>query len=112
MNLTLIVLILTSVTYSAGSYWEFADNHLASGFPAAGRPLVDLRLPPEVDHIDAAFVWGYNRRAYLVSGYAYWRMADDGRSVVTHDYPRDMTIWAGVPIPLSDAFSYTDGKYI
>lgn len=94
-------------------YWELSGNTLVTGFPLEGRPLTALGLPSEVDHIDAAFVWGYNGRIYLVSGYAYWKMEFDGRTVVQHDYPRDMSLWAGVPIPLDDAVTmpYPDGQH-
>lgn len=76
---------------------------MVTGFPPDGRPLSDMGLPAGVDRIDAAFVWGYNGRVYLVSGYAYWKMETDGRAVVRDDYPRDMSMWGGVPIPLDDA---------
>ena len=74
-----------------------------------GRPITELGIPDDVDHIDAAFVWGYNKKTYFISGDMYWRYNEETRTVA-YDYPRDMSMWSGVPIPVSAAFQYWDGK--
>jgi len=102
------------LTLAAGAhYWELTgtERHAVSG-----RPLTDAGLPWDVDRVDAAFVWGHNRRAYVISGSMYWKLvADAGRTLVeAHTYPRDMSMWAGVPIPVDGALTYTNGtaRYI
>lgn len=97
------------IFFIGGRYWEFSGNHLSSHFPHAGRPIKDFGLPEDIDHIDAAFVWGHNRRTYLITGHMYWKLNDTGRGIETYSYPRDMSMWGGVPVPVDAAFTYTDG---
>ena len=80
-------------------------------YPVSGRPLTDAGLPDDIDHFDAAFVWGHNRRAYVISGSMYWKLvAEPDRTLVeSHTYPRDMSMWAGVPIPVDGALTYNNG---
>jgi len=89
-------------------YWELTGSER---YPVAGRPLTDAGLPWDVDRLDASFVWAHNRRAYVISGSMYWKLvADPGRTLVeAHTYPRDMSMWAGVPIPVDGALTYTNG---
>jgi len=84
----------------------FNSVSLAPGYP---KPLTSLGLPPTLTHIDAAFVWGHNNRTYLTSGTLYWRI-DENTGKVELDYPRDMSIWAGVGYNIDAAFQYTNGK--
>ena len=89
-------------------YWELTGHER---YPVAGRPLTDAGLPGDIERFDAAFVWGHNRRAYVISGTMYWKLvADPGRTLVeAHTYPRDMSMWSGVPIPVDGALTYTNG---
>lgn len=77
-----------------------------SGFP---KPLTALGLPPSLDRIDAAMVWGYNSKTYFFSGRQYWRF-DEEIQHTELDYPRDMVIWKGVPYNIDAAFQWKDGK--
>ncbi len=77
--------------------------------PSYPKPLTSLGLPPFLDHIDAAMVWGYNSKTYFFSGTMYWRF-DDETGRVELDYPRDMSIWKGVSYDIDDAFQWKDGK--
>jgi hypothetical protein len=90
-------------------YWELIGNHLVTHFPSAGRPISDFGLPKDIDHIDAAFVWGHNQRIYLITGHMYWKLNDTGHGIETYSYPRDMSMWGGVPVPVDSAFTTTDG---
>lgn len=73
------------------------------------QPLTSLGLPHSLDHIDAAFVWGHNNRTYLFSDTLYWGLdRDTGR--VELDYPRDLSIWAGIGYNIDAAFQYTNRK--
>ncbi|KAL7735772.1 hypothetical protein ACLKA6_017779, partial [Drosophila palustris] len=87
-------------------YYVFDSVTLAPGYP---QPLTSLGLPPTLTHIDAAFVWGHNNRTYLTSGTLYWRI-DEYTGKVELDYPRDMSIWAGVGYNIDAAFQYKNGK--
>ncbi|GFR61642.1 matrix metalloproteinase [Elysia marginata] len=95
--------------FSGNRYWVFNSNRAAKGTTAQGRPLTDFNIPEDVKKIDAAFVWGYNLRTYLVSGDMYWKM-DENNRFVEYDYPRDMGTWRGVPVPLDAAFQDVNGK--
>jgi hypothetical protein len=74
------------------------------------RNLSHLGLPSHVTHIDAAFLWSFNRQAYLVSANLYWALDERWNRVNTYDYPRDMTMWQGIDIPLDDAFVDLTGQ--
>ncbi|XP_055861397.1 matrix metalloproteinase-2-like isoform X2 [Biomphalaria glabrata] len=97
------------VFFSGDRYWVFNGNHRTNNFPQEGRPLTEFNIPADVKNIDAAFVWGYNMRTYLVSGDMYWKM-NDNNTFVEYDYPRDMRTWKGVPVPVDAAFKDLDGK--
>ena len=51
-------------------YYVFDGNRLDRNYP---KSLVHLGLPPTLDKIDAAFVWGYNKQTYLFAGEYFWR---------------------------------------
>ncbi|XP_035222982.1 matrix metalloproteinase-2-like [Stegodyphus dumicola] len=93
------------VFFSGQQYWLFNGNSKAPGYP---RPLTDLGLPPDLKRIDAAMVWGYNGKTYLFAGTEYWRY-DEAEGRVELDYPRDMSMWRGVPYHIDAAFQHTDG---
>ena len=78
-------------------------------FPIEGRPITELGIPNDIERIDAAFVWGHNKKTYLISGRMYWRYNEDD-GYVEYGYPRDMSIWSRVQIPVSSAFQYLDGE--
>ena len=44
-----------------------------------------------------------------ISGDKYWRF-DDAVGRVELDYPRDISMWRGVPSDVDAAFQYIDGK--
>lgn len=89
----------------------FNANHLVNQFPTEGRPITEFNIPSDVKSINAAFVWGYNTRTYLVSGDMYWKM-NENNTFVEYDYPRDMGTWKGVPVPLDAAFKDLTGGLI
>ena len=89
----------------------FNGNNLDTNFTSVGRPLTDFGLPRDLKKVDAVFVWGHNKKTYIISGHMYWRYNEYlGR--VDYGYPRDMSMWEGVPIPVDAAFQDSDGKYI
>ncbi|XP_071094306.1 matrix metalloproteinase-17-like [Haliotis cracherodii] len=97
------------VFFSGDKHWVFNANYLEAGYPKEGRPITELGIPPDVKKIDTVFVWGFNKRTYLVSGDMYWKL-DENNTYVEYDYPRDMSIWRGIPIPIDAAFQYWDKK--
>lgn len=50
-------------------------------------------------------VWGHNGRTYLFSGSRYWRL-DDAQEKVEVDYPRDMSVWRGIPHNIDAVFQW------
>ncbi|KAK6191523.1 hypothetical protein SNE40_003188 [Patella caerulea] len=97
------------VFFAGDKYWVFNANYLVSSFPTEGRPITEFGIPPDVKKIDTVFVWGFNNRTYLVSGDMYWKL-DQNNTYVEYDYPRDMSIWRGVPVPVDAAFRHSNGK--
>lgn len=72
-------------------------------------PLTNLGLPDTLEKIDGALVWSWNGKTYLFSGTMYWRF-DEEAEYIELDYPRDMSMWKGVPNAIDAAFQYTDRK--
>ncbi|OWF41146.1 matrix metalloproteinase-2-like [Mizuhopecten yessoensis] len=89
-------------------YWVYNSNSPVARFPPEGRPITEFGIPPDVKKIDAAFVWSYNSRTYLISGDMYWKLNTENNHIEM-DYPRDMSIWRDVPVPVSTAFQYKTG---
>ena len=102
--------MISSISRVSGDrYWIYNANRMVTGFPREGRPITEFGIPADVKHIDTVFTWGFNKRTYFVSGDMYWKL-DENNTYVEYDYPRDMSIWRGVPVPLDAAFQYWDGE--
>ncbi|XP_053375435.1 matrix metalloproteinase-2-like [Mercenaria mercenaria] len=97
------------VFFKGDRFWMFSSNHMVSNFPKEGRRLTELGIDKEVKKIDAVYVWAYNKRTYLVTGDMYWKL-NSKDDYIEYDYPRDMSIWRNVPVPLDSAFQHWDGK--
>lgn len=98
--------------FSGRQYWIFEDNRISIELDGSTYPrnISTLGLPSHIHQIDAAFLWSYNRQAYLVSSNLYWALDERWNRVNTYDYPRDMTMWQGIDIPLDDAFVDLSGS--
>ncbi|XP_042364162.1 matrix metalloproteinase-17 isoform X2 [Plectropomus leopardus] len=96
-------------------YWVFKDTVAMSGYP---RPLSEwgmrTRSGQLVERVDAAFIWAHNGKTYLFSSGEFWRF-DEGRrgEQVTRQlepgYPRDNSLWGGVPTHMDDIISWGEG---
>ncbi|XP_029383232.1 matrix metalloproteinase-25 [Echeneis naucrates] len=96
-------------------YWVFKDTQAMSGYP---RPLSDWGMRTErtalVDRVDAAFVWAHNGKTYLFSGGKFWRFDESrkGEQLPREPepgYPRDNSLWSGVPTHMDDIISWGEG---
>lgn len=87
--------------FAGRQYWVFTANRLHQG----PLPLTTLGLPSNLASVDAVTDWGHNGRAFLFSGSIYWRL-DEAEERAELDYPRDMTVWRGVPLHLDGAFTW------
>lgn len=94
------------VFFVANHYYILNGNSQLDEGPI---PLTRLGLPAELERVDAAFIWGWNDKTYFFSDTMYWRF-DEEIHHVELDYPRDISIWNGVPYQLDAAFQFTDGK--
>lgn len=93
------------VIFIGKQYWIYPNNDQGRG----PFPLTDLGLPANLEKLDAAFVWGHNGKTYFFSGTMYWRF-DEETGKVELDYPRDMSMWKGVPYNIDAVFQHTNGK--
>ncbi|GAB1861325.1 Matrix metalloproteinase-2-like [Camponotus japonicus] len=87
-------------------YYVFDAISLEAGYP---KPLTNLGLPASLEKIDGAMVWGHNGRTYFFSGSMYWRF-DESVNYVELDYPRDMSMFAGVGNDIDAVFQWKNGK--
>lgn len=44
---------------------------MVSGFPLEGKRITELGIDKNVKKIDAVFIWGYNKRTYLVRQFVF-----------------------------------------
>lgn len=103
------------VFFIGSQYWVFKDTVAMSGYP---RPLSDWGMRTKkgkaVDRVDAAFIWDHNGKTYLFSQGEYWRFTevrkDQGSNrQLDADFPRDSSIWKGVPTDMDDIISWGEG---
>ncbi|XP_034085136.1 matrix metalloproteinase-17-like isoform X2 [Gymnodraco acuticeps] len=59
--------------------------------------------------IDAAFVWLHNEKTYFFKDNLYWRY-DDHLRRMDLGYPKDSSLWKGLPPQLDDAIRWSDGS--
>ena len=78
-------------------------------FPKAGRMISELGIDENVKKVDGVFVWGFNKRTYIITGDMYWKL-NVKEDFIEYDYPRDMSIWRNIPVPVDSAFRHWDGK--
>ncbi len=52
-----------------------------------------------------------NLKLDLHLGDMYWRY-NEFTGHMDYDYPRDMKMWKGVPLPVDSAFQFWDGQYM
>lgn len=86
-------------------YWLFKDNIVEEGYP---RPISDFGLPLD-GPVDAAFVWLHNDKTYFFRDGRYWRY-DDRLRRMDPGYPKDSSLWKGLPPHLDDAMRWSDGE--
>lgn len=96
---------------SGNRYWIYDGNSLSNGHPRSGKPITDFGIPQDIEKIDAVFVWGFNKRIYLISNDMYWKFKESDE-YIEPDYPRDMSIWKNVPIPVDTAFKFQGQSHI
>uniref|UniRef100_A0A3Q3XL59 Matrix metalloproteinase-17 n=1 Tax=Mola mola TaxID=94237 RepID=A0A3Q3XL59_MOLML len=92
------------VFFKGVKYWVFKDNIVEEGYP---RPTSDFGLPSE--GVDAAFVWLHNHKTYFFKDNRYWRY-DDHLRRMDPGYPKDSSLWKGLPPHLDDAMRWSDGS--
>jgi len=93
------------VFFSGPRYWVFDGDFMVE----ENLPLSYLGLPEGLAKIDAALLWGKNKKTYFFSGDVYWRY-DDAKQEMDPGYPIAMTRWRGVPTHLDAAMRWIDGK--
>lgn len=97
------------VFFKGNRFWVFAGNHMLPNFPKEGRLITELGIGENVKKVDAVFVWGFNKRTYIITGDMYWKL-NGKEDYIEYDYPRDMHIWRNIPVPVDSAFQHWDGK--
>ncbi|KAM3592150.1 uncharacterized protein V6R79_013815 [Siganus canaliculatus] len=103
------------IFFIGSEYWVFKDTVALDGYP---RPLSEWgmrrRNGVPVDKVDAAFIWAHNGKTYLFSGGEFWRLDESQKSELGNrrldpDYPRNNSLWAGVPPYMDDIISWGQG---
>ncbi|XP_070845955.1 matrix metalloproteinase-25 isoform X2 [Chaetodon trifascialis] len=103
------------IFFIGSQYWVFKDTVAMTGYP---RPLSEWGMRTKsgvlVDRVEAAFIWAHNGKTYLFSSGEFWRFDESHKGEQTSrrpepDYPRDSTLWSGVPSHVDDIISWGEG---
>ncbi|KAF3704473.1 Matrix metalloproteinase-17 [Channa argus] len=103
------------IFFIGSQYWVFIDNKAMGDYP---RPLSEWGMRTKsgvpVDRVDAAFIWAHNGKTYLFSGGEFWRFDESkanelGTRHPDQGYPRDSSLWEGVPPDMDDVISWEQG---
>ncbi|XP_062270021.1 matrix metalloproteinase-17 [Platichthys flesus] len=103
------------IFFIGSQYWVFKDTEAMSGYP---RPLSDwgmrTKSGAQVDRVDAAFIWAHNGKTYLFSRGEFWRFDEsrrDEQGTRNPDpgYPKETSLWEGVPSDMDDIISWGEG---
>ncbi|XP_045924853.1 matrix metalloproteinase-17 [Micropterus dolomieu] len=103
------------VFFIGSQYWVFKDTEAMSGYP---RPLSEWGMRTKsgvlLDRVEAAFIWAHNGKTYVFSGGEFWRFdesfkAEQVTRQLEQGYPRNSSLWAGVPSHMDDIISWGEG---
>ncbi|XP_053270467.1 matrix metalloproteinase-17 [Pleuronectes platessa] len=103
------------IFFIGSQYWVFKDTEAMSGYP---RPISDWGMKTKsgalVDRVDAAFIWAHNGKTYLFSRGEFWRFDEsrrDEQGTRNPDpgYPKETSLWEGVPSDMDDIISWGEG---
>ncbi|KAK7919670.1 hypothetical protein WMY93_010954 [Mugilogobius chulae] len=103
------------VFFIGSQYWVFKDTEVMSGYP---KPLSDWGMKTKkgqpVEKVEAAFIWDHNGKTYLFSGGLYWRFSEVRKEGLVSrqldaDFPRESSVWKGVPTDMDDIISWGEG---
>ncbi|XP_073345072.1 matrix metalloproteinase-17 [Pagrus major] len=103
------------IFFIGSQYWVFKDTVAMTGYP---RPISEWNMKRRsgvmVDRVEAAFIWAHNGKTYLFSGGEFWRFDESRKGEQTNmqpepGYPRDNSLWAGVPNHMDDIISWGEG---
>ncbi|KAM9773589.1 matrix metalloproteinase-17 isoform X1 [Syngnathus typhle] len=103
------------IFFIGSQYWVFKDTVAMSGYP---RPLSEWGMKRKsgtlVDRVDAAFIWAHNGKTYLFSQGEFWRFDESQKDQQAtrqpeSGYPRDNSLWTGVPSYMDDIISWGEG---
>lgn len=103
------------LSHCAGDqYWIFRDTVALPGYP---RPLAEWGVQTVagkgLSKVDAAFIWAHTGKTYLFGGREFWRFDELGKKVGMKPeggYPKQASLWKGVPPDPDDIISWGDGK--
>ncbi|XP_066579272.1 matrix metalloproteinase-25 [Amia ocellicauda] len=93
------------IFFIGDQYWVFKDTAALPNYP---KPVSDWGVDVGGGGVRAAFVWAHNGKTYLFRGGLFWRH-DDREGRIDPGYPKEATLWNGVPPEPDDIITWGDG---
>lgn len=89
-------------------FWVYKNKEYIHG-PAK---ISELNLPDELANMDAAFQWVRNGKIYFFKGSKYWRFdSTSDKLKADAGYPRDISVWRGVPNDINAVCQWKKRSY-
>lgn len=89
-------------------FWVYKNKEYIHG-PAK---ISELNLPDELVNMDAAFQWVRNGKIYFFKGSKYWRFdSTSDKLKADAGYPRDISVWRGVPNDINAVCQWKKRSY-
>ncbi|RXG56801.1 Matrix metalloproteinase-14 [Armadillidium vulgare] len=91
--------------FKGSEYWRFTGHTMDDDYPKD----ISTGFSGIPNNIDAAFVWSGNGKIYFFKGTEYYKFDPTQRPPVSSKYPKDLSMWEGLPYYIDDAFQYSNG---
>lgn len=92
------------VFFKGSIYWRYYGSILEEG----PGDISQIGLPSSLRDLDAAFIWGGNKKTYFFKGNIYWRYNEFNKAV-DKNYPKSIIAW-GLPHNMDSVITWNGNE--